>query len=166
MRISHESYADDDHFDILPFIAVMLIVLATLLFVTMVMASINVGIDAGEGWVPVQDPGTDNKMPVLVEWNGEAIIVQKTTGNKSIFLGKNKYLWWSKANPKFESVELLNFMNEMKSKGDKYYVLFAVRPSGFENFQSLAAEFRTKGITIGYEPVEQSKRIKLIKGKE
>jgi len=161
LRNFHESYSDSDHFDILPFIAVMLIVLATLLFVTMVMASINVGIDAGEGWVPISETGNDDKTPVLVEWNGEAIIVQKPSGNESIFLGRNKYLWWVKPDVKFESVKLLKFMSEMKSKKDSY-VLFAVRPSGFENFQALAAEFRAKGISIGYEPVEQGKRIKLI----
>ena len=166
MRISHESYSEDDHFDILPFIAVMLIVLATLLFVTMVIASINVGIDAGEGWVPIQEKDSENKTPLLVEWDGESILIQKPTGSERIFLGRDKELWWSNANPKFEKAKLMQFINSIQSVENKKYVLFAIRPSGFENFQSLAAEFRVKGISIGYEPVEQGKRIKLILDKK
>lgn len=158
-----DASSDMDHFDILPFIAVMLIVLATLLFVTMVMASINIGIGAGEGWIPMENSGTEKKSPVLAEWDGETIIIQRPTGKESISIGRNKDLWWNKSTLEFKSSELLKFMSEMNSQKDKSYVLFAVRPSGFENFQSLAAEFRSKGISIGYEPIEKGKRIKLIK---
>ena len=47
----------DDHFDVLSFIALMMIVLAVLLFITMIMASINIGAGAAEGWIPAKNGG-------------------------------------------------------------------------------------------------------------
>ena len=40
-----------------PFIAIMMCLLGTLLLVTMSMAAINIGAGAGEGWVPAPDSG-------------------------------------------------------------------------------------------------------------
>jgi hypothetical protein len=51
---------------------------------------------------------------------------------------------------------------EMKSKKKEVYALFAIRPSGFENFQSFLHEFRGRKISVGFEPIEQNKTVKLM----
>jgi len=149
------------HFDMLPFIALMMIVLATLLFITMTMASLNIGIGAAEGWIPSTKQGDNNKIPILVEWDGETAIIQKPTGWKHIDLGKTSRDWWAPPNWEFKNDEMLSFLNEMINKKETHYVLFAVRPSGFDNFSSLVSEFRNNNVNVGYEPIEQGKRIRL-----
>jgi len=54
MAIANTQSAEQDHFDLLPFIAIMMCLLGALLLVTMSMAAINIGAGAGagEGWVP------------------------------------------------------------------------------------------------------------------
>jgi hypothetical protein len=50
MAIANRESAEQDHFDLLPFIAIMMCLLGTLLLVTITIAVINIGIGAGEGW--------------------------------------------------------------------------------------------------------------------
>ena len=149
-----------DHFDLLPFIALMMIVLATLLFITMSMASINIGAGAAEGWIPAKNTDDYTKIPILVEWDGQNITVQNPSGHKRILVGKALRYWWN-SDWDFRNPEMREFLEEMIDKKESYYVLFAVRPSGFENFQTLASEFRDKGVDVGYEPIEQSKNVRL-----
>ena len=151
---------EQEHFDLLPFIAIMMIVLAVLLLITMTMASLNVGAGAAEGWIPTKTQDANNKIPILVEWDGETAIIQKPSGHRRIVLGKEVRRWWN-SDWRFRNDEMREFWNEMKSQSDTHYVLFAVRPSGFRNFQALASEFRDAGVNVGYEPVEQSTRIQL-----
>ena len=162
MNVSKTSRAagHEDHFDLLPFVALMMIVLAVLLFITMAIAALNMGAGAGEGWIPTSTSNTDNKVPILVEWDGETAIIQKSSGMQRIVLGKEVRKWWN-ADWKFGNNEMRSFLGEMIARKDSHYVLFAVRPSGFDNFQTLASEFRENGVSIGYEPVEQDRRIQL-----
>lgn len=149
-----------DHFDLLPFIALMMIVLATLLFITMAMASINVGAGSAEGWVPTTSPGSHSKVPVLVEWDGAALTIHRKSKREEIHIGEAVGMQWDD-NWDIYDKRLRAFLNEMISNKKTHYVLFAVRPSGFGSFESVAYEFRDRGISVGYEPVEQRKRIRL-----
>ncbi len=47
-----QSDMDSDHFDLLPFISILMCVLGCLLLVTISMASLTMGLDAGEAWLP------------------------------------------------------------------------------------------------------------------
>ena len=156
-----QSQGEQEHFDLLPFIALMMIVLAVLLFITMTMAALNVGAGAAEGWIPTKTKDAANsKIPILVEWDGETAIIQRPSGHQKITLGREVRRWWN-SDWQFRNTEMRRFWNDMKSQATTHYVLFAVRPSGFENFQTLASEFRSAGVSVGYEPVEQTKRIRL-----
>src|SRR5271169_180348 len=73
---------EQDHFDLLPFIGIMMCLLGTLLLVTMCMAAINVGAGAREGWVPQPDPNA--KIPVLIEWDGTYAVWHSDSGLQKI----------------------------------------------------------------------------------
>ncbi len=68
-----------DHFDLLPFIAIMMCLLGCLLLVTISMASINVGVGAGEVWVPAGGEKGPGKTPILLEWDGSHVCLHKPT---------------------------------------------------------------------------------------
>ena len=147
-------HTSHEHFDMLPFIGLLMCVLGVLLFVTLSVAALALGPNVKEGWLPVT-VGDRQKTPILVEWEGKSAVIHEEAGSKSItaFLDND-----NKTTP-----DLLNFLTEMMAKRKTHYVLFAVRPSGFRNFQLLADEFRDRKVDVGYEPVPEDKRIRLLK---
>jgi biopolymer transport protein ExbD len=142
----------EDHFNLLPFIAILLCVLGTELLVTMSMATISLGVGAVEGWVQDKDPAHATKNPTLIEWDGKEATVQRQDRDEKFPLALD-----SKTLPP----EFAVVINELASRRETDYALFAVRPSGFENYYRLAQMFKARGIDVGDEPVEQGKKIRL-----
>ena len=138
----------------LPFIGLLMCVLGVLLFVTLSVAALAMGPNVKEGWLPLDDY-TTGKTPILVEWDGTNAVIHRDNQAISVAVystGK------SSITPQFSA-----FVTEMERKRKSDYVLFAVRPSGFVNFQMLADEFRNKRIDIGYEPIAQDRSVRLMK---
>jgi hypothetical protein len=74
--VSAHQFQDKDHFDLLPFIAILMCTLGCLLFVTLSVAALSIGPGRGEGWVPDKAEGTQ-KTPVLVEWDGTVAVLHR-----------------------------------------------------------------------------------------
>ena len=148
---SHNS--DTEHFDMLPFIGLLMCVLGVLLFVTLSVAALALGPNVKEGWLPL-DSENRKKTPILVEWDGTNAVIHRGNKTSSIVVYSTK-----SSSP---TSECSAFITEMVKKRQSEYVLFAVRPSGFGNFQTFADEFRNKRIDIGYEPIEQEKTVRLM----
>lgn len=164
------SHATKDHFDLLPFIAILMCVLACLLLVTMSIAALSIGPAVGEGWVPSNQTDTDSKLPVLIEWDGSTAVFHRDGDKVSV-------KWSPTTNPikiggqRFELPgsnvdsslkEFAEILGELSRKKETHYALFAIRPSGFETFGRLVYEFRRRGISVGYEPIDQEKQVRLI----
>jgi hypothetical protein len=144
-----------DHFDLLPFINILMCTLACLLLVTLSMATLSIGPGAGEGWVPLASKSAGSRAPVLIEWDGTELIAH--IGNQ-------------KQRQVVSSIKLLSFnpdqndvLGGLVAHKDSRYVLFAVRPTGFPSFSGLAAIFRDSGIAVGYEPIAQDRPVRLLK---
>jgi len=144
----------EDHFDLLPFIAILLCVLGTELLVTMSMATISLGVGAGEGWIPTRDANRPTKNPLLIEWDGETAVIHRPGGRESLTVS-----FHGNDTPQ----ELKPLLDEMARRRDTDYALFAVRPTGFENYYRLAGEFKERQVDVGYEPIEQGKPVRLVR---
>ena len=129
-------------------------VLGVLLFVTLSVAALAMGPNVKEGWLPV-DEFNNQKTPILVEWDGTNAVIHLGNQTASVLV-------FSKGSSSMTS-EFSAFVTELERKRKSDYVLFAVRPSGFENFQMLADEFRNKRVDIGYEPITQDRAVRLIR---
>jgi biopolymer transport protein ExbD len=172
MATGNTQAAEQDHFDLLPFIAIMMCLLGTLLLVTMSMAAINIGAGAGEGWVPEHDPGA--KVPVLIEWDGRYAIWHSEKGLQKIEDDFVEYANFGRgwirydagglparvAGPQPNAMDPL--IDYLESHRQSYYALFAVRPGGFANFRRFASRFENHKIEIGSEPIDQGKPVRLI----
>lgn len=157
MAAADSSSGEQDHFDLLPFIAIMMCLLGTLLLVTMSLAAINVGAGAGEGWVPQSAPGA--KAPVLIEWDGRYAAWHNETGIEKLEVD---FLRVAPHGLRSGTGALDPLLNYLEAHGKDHYALFAVRPDGFANFRQLAALFETRQIEIGSEPLEAGKPVKLM----
>ena len=129
-------------------------VLGVLLFVTLSVAALAIGPNVSEGWLPT-DGSDRKKAPILLEWDGKSALIHAENNSKLTrpFLASD-----DRPTP-----ELKNFLNEMIAKRKTHYVLFAVRPSGFKNFQVVADQFREQKVDVGYEPIPQDKNVRLLK---
>jgi hypothetical protein len=179
-----------DHFDLLPYIAILMCMLGCLLLVTMSMAALNMGPGAGEGWTPGE--GTNppprqagdglvtawetqhtNKTPILVEWDGVTMLIHRDRERQRIVLADpvvstDKNTFFPKPRGKIRrpgDAEYAKFIDEMAARRETTYALFAIRPSGFDGFWSLRADFESRDIPIGYEPINQDKPVRLVLNK-
>jgi hypothetical protein len=179
MARRHEDLSQD-HFDLLPFIAVLMCTLACLLLVTMGMATISIGPGVGEGWIPVQEETRASKTPILIEWDGTGALVHRE--------GRQIPMRWA-ARPLFrvndgtcltlkdgqvvplsqghirENVALQEFLDELEALRTTHYALLAVRPEGFSSFWQFSNEFRCRNIDVGYEPIASGRPVHLLLGK-
>jgi len=161
--------AEQDHFDLLPFIGIMMCLLGTLLLVTMSMAAINIGAGAGEGWVPQPAPG-EQKIPVLIEWDGKYATWHSEQGLRKIeenFIEYAKFDGqWIRFNSDGKGEKVTgpqpNPLDPLVDYLKTHYALFAVRPAGFRNFPRFASRFEDRKIEIGSEPIDQGKHVRLI----
>jgi hypothetical protein len=151
-----------DHFDLLPYIAILMCTLGTLLLLTLSMTAINLGPNARIGIIPTFDTNAPSKIPVLIEWDGLQVIVHHE-GRKEIIEPGQPQLTFEDGALKFSETGALKVvMSDLRARTNTHYALFAVRPSGFSNFISLRARFDREDISIGYEPFEQARPVELL----
>jgi len=162
--MSARQETNSDHFDLLPFIAILMCTLGCLLLVTMSIAAISVGPSKTMGWIPVFDKTSQHPKPVLVEWDGTTVVIHMPDTPlpiKAPFDGEASM----KTDTPVIGPELQKFIDWMAAhKNANYYAIIAVRPSGFATFIGLREVFRKNDIHIGYEPAEQSRNITLLPG--
>jgi hypothetical protein len=171
--IKTRGITSSDHFDLLPFIAILMSFLGALLLITISMTTLMLGPGAGEGWLPAKDTLKISKIPILIEWDGTTAVIHKN--DKKIYASWNvstlklvlkggNYCYLSDTldlDP-----NLWDVIAELKKDSDHKYALFAVRPSGFSNFLNFSDEFKNRDIDIGKEPIEQDKSVRIIAPKK
>jgi len=162
--------ADREHFDMLPFIAILMCTLGSLLYVTLIVASLCIGPGAGEIWVAVHGMNRLQKIPMLIEWDGQAVTVHRDGRKERMAwqgLRKVRLLDGSEGYSR-EGVgnasPLGSVLAQLSQRKATHYALFAVRPSGFASFNLFADEFRERGIDVGYEPIEEGRPVYLLPG--
>lgn len=151
-----------DHFDLLPFIAILMCLLGTLLLVTISIAALSIGPGVGEGWIPIKSKDVNTKTPVLIEWDGtHAVLHRKNKRIELKWLPQSTEEYWKTEERSPEHLALLDSLRILRIT---HYALFAVRPSGFDTFNAIVREYRKKEIDVGYEPIEQNKSVRLLGG--
>lgn len=152
-----------DHFDLLPYIAILMCTLGTLLLMTLSMTAINLGPAAGVGIVPTVGTNRQAKLPILVEWDGRTVNVHRGQKLDAIATDDDPKIGLEKGQLTLIYDDKLNpVLDELAQRSNTHYALFVLRPSGFSNFMSLRARFERRGLPIGYEPFEQDRPVRLI----
>lgn len=118
--------AEKEHFDLLPFISIMMCTLGCLLLIALSMASLSLG-SAGEEWSTATKQS--DKRPVLLVWDGTILKAD---------LGKDRIcVAWQPANvlppcpPGYRSGTRAEIFEYFLQRQQDRYALVAVRPSGF-----------------------------------
>lgn len=143
---------DGDHFDLLPFINIMVCVLGSMLVMTLSIAGLDLRKPAAS-WLMGSECCDARQPPMVMEWDGSALlahypdrilrfdIARRSAGLSQEALGQ----------------VLAKLRSERRS-----YVLIAVRPNGFSTLHDLKLAFRGAGISIGAQPVHNSEEVRSV----
>ncbi|MGE4088379.1 MAG: hypothetical protein AB7F93_09865 [Immundisolibacter sp.] len=158
------SPGSQDHFDLFPYIAILMSLLGALLTATLGMASLSLGPGVAETWDMAARDGTASKAPVLVEWDGSALTVHEGAQRRRVPWLDDQAAAAGGMRPRSAAMQRL--LAEFGQRSATGYVLFAVRPSGFATLPRLTDDFRAAHIDIGYEPVGQERGVQLLSAGE
>lgn len=161
--MTHDSSQEmNDHFDLLPFVAILLCVLGCLLFITLSIAGLSLTRPKTGVYVAGQD-----KKPILVEWGQNNTTIQKN--------GKRIAIIWTAAQwNKLKHADMISLdelrlpkvlqetINDVSAQSSTQYIFFTVRPSGFETFAQIYRKCKEKhNIDIGYYPIAENENVEI-----
>src|SRR5947209_7863817 len=127
---------DADHFDLLPFIAILMCTLGCLLFTTLSVAALSLGTGAAEGWIPVVDPKRPHKTPVLIEWDERLTTIHR---DRRVIVARWSQAGWEaltgdtpagSGGAAHPPPEVRSLLDDLARHRETDYALFAVRPAG------------------------------------
>lgn len=142
---------DVDHFDLFPFISILVCTLGFLLMVTLAVVAICLGPGARQIIIPEALPGQIKREPLMIEWDGSQVTIHPSGTKVS----------WAEAS-KNEGVNDSPFgqlLLKVRQEKARYYIFVAVRPSGFGNLGQLVDLMHKQKLNFGYEPFEQGRPI-------
>jgi hypothetical protein len=154
--MSTDSLESNEHFDLLPFISIMMCTLGCLLLIALSMASLSLG-SAGEEWTT--NTKDSDKQPILLIWDGTLLTAD---------LGKDRLcVAWQPSEPTptcppgYRLATRADVLRYFADRRRTHYALVAVRPSGFANFDTLQQDLLDNRIETGSEPIAQTKQVRL-----
>jgi len=148
-----------DHFDLLPFVAILMCTLGCLLFITLSVVSLT-----KPGTVIKINRGKQKKQPVLIFWSERVTAIQNGSQEKII---RWDDATWHKmeteslpnaASPAIP-LELQNTLAEIGRHSDTSFAFFAVRPSGFKSFETMRRLCKQLHLDIGFYPVDETGKV-------
>lgn len=145
--------AEVDHFDLFPFISILICTLGCLLMITMSVVALSLGPAAAEIW---KIEGGRGKLPVLIEWDGEEITIHP----------RKVRLPWAIATRHGgrNDSEFGRLIGKLREQRERRYLFVAVRPSGFGNLHHLLALLERQQVRVGFEPIEQDRKVGIAEG--
>jgi hypothetical protein len=163
--MSNRTAQISEHFDLLPFISIMLCVLGCLLLITLSMAALSLG-SAGEEWrQPCPAVGdadsqkVNSRSPILLIWDGSKVLTKLDIGSICVTYPQDQPAVECPNHYRKGSLdEIVRYLRETR---DKNFAFFAIRPSGFEGFPRLRFEFDRDNINVGFEPIGQKKDVRM-----
>jgi len=146
-----------------PMFNILVATLGVLVFImtalaTLSLSSGNITIDSVHCDTPDSLCGSNAKKPTYFEWDGSRIVLYPSRVEAVINRDLSSIQTWPETyrylDRRLGQSALESELSKIRNESDNRYVVFLVRPSGFESFSNLRAYFVTHlGLDIGYEPM-------------
>lgn len=141
-----------DPLDLFPFLSILACTIGTLILMIIVMTMQSMGGEQKVSIIAKQEKGEEGglnsqKLPRYWECSEKGVILypQKTLVPLKDF----------KQSPVLQAA-----LGDISQKRDKEYLIIAVRPGGIEAFRELRNLVESRGIDIGYEPLDDGWQLK------
>ncbi len=158
--MEHAEALETDHFDLLPFVAILMCILGSLLFITLSLVSMSVmhpkiGLD----------PTGQTKAPILIEWAAGTSFVQENGQREAIRWSPSQWSDLESGRIGESGQGLPDQFRQLLAEATKpssgKYALFAVRPSGFSTYSLIDTICQRRKIQVGYYPIGEHEDVKL-----
>jgi len=151
--------ASGNEISLFPFFNILVCLLGILIFIMTASVVISIGLKRS---VVVKMEGfgsnSSTKKPHFVEWYGDRVIIHPSKDT----LRFNSPITLIKDIPKsIKNTSLEKLIEKVKTNREKEYIIFLIRPSGFNNFWYIKRYIIDNKIDIGWEPVEQNFQLRI-----
>ena len=143
-----------------PMFNILTCTLGVLVFILTAVVGISIGAGKVAVIVPESVPaGVPTKSPLFLTWNGSDLAMVEG-GHEVAFPRyvediKTYAETYEYMTARIRGTPLEMAIARAESLAAEEYVFVLIRPSGFESFDSIKGFVQTKGIDIGYEPIDQ-----------
>jgi hypothetical protein len=137
--------------ELFPFLSVLACTIGSLILLIIVISTQTLSSDREITIIAKTEEGKNaQKIPRYIECREDGVVIYPSQE----FIPKDKL---NRQNSK-----LLQLISEVKNKSQKEYVIVAVRPQGIEIFKQVRELIERENIDIGYEPIEEDWKLKII----
>jgi hypothetical protein len=136
--------------ELFPFLSILACTIGTLILLIIVLATQVFSNEREVSIIAKTETGKNlAKIPRYIECRGDGVIIYP----------QKKFV--SKYNLYNSNSAFLQLLNQVKVNSKTEYLIIAIRPDGFETFQSIRETIEQQGIDMGYEPIDQDVKLKL-----
>ncbi len=137
--------------ELFPFLSILACTIGTLILMIIVVSTQTLSSSPEITIVAKTESGKNrSKKPRYIECREDGVIIYPTQE----FVPKNKL--------DNSDSKLFELISEVQQKSNQEYVIVAVRPRGIEVFKQVRNLIESQGIDIGYEPIEEGWKLKIV----
>ncbi len=137
--------------ELFPFLSVLACTIGSLILLIIVISTQTLNSDREITIIAKTEAGQNiRKNPRYIECREDGIVLYPSQE----FIPKNEL--------SNQNSQLFQLISEVKNKKNKEYVIVAVRPQGIEIFKQVRYLIEQRQIDIGYEPIDQDWKLKII----
>jgi hypothetical protein len=155
------------HVNLFPMFNLLLCTLGVLIFILITVTIISMGAGKTIAITPaglVGGAGQDKKA-VYLEWTGTDIVAHPSRDATRLGRDLRAIETWRETfeylDSALEGTTADRLIENVAGSSGKQYIIVLVRPSGFQSFIGLRGYIESKGIEIGYEPIEQDWTVRM-----
>jgi hypothetical protein len=155
--------------NLFPMFNLLLCTLGVLIFILITITIISMGTGKRIAITPAQIEGTKHdKEPVYLEWTGTEVVAHPSRDATRLGSDLHASETWGAVfahlDGALQGTTAGRLIANVASSSGKQYIIVLVRPSGFQSFIGFRGYLESKGIDIGYEPVEQNWTVRMARG--
>jgi hypothetical protein len=148
-----------------PMFNILISTLGVLIFIMSTITLLSMGDDKTMKIVNQPKQNSDGKMPFHFIWDGSSLISMNIADTVVVKFNKKDYSNTNDIASQIKSAVTNSktgaLLDKIKKNSKQEFMVIFVRESGFESFAGLKKYIKSEGISIGYEPMNNSTKIKL-----
>lgn len=136
--------------ELFPFLSILACTIGTLILLIIALSTQVFSSNREVKIIAKTEAGENlDKIPRYLECRGDGIIIYP----QEEFVAKENLYSYNSA--------FIKLLDELRLNPEREYLIVAIRPDGIDSFQEIREIIETKGIDMGYEPIDKDVKLKL-----
>ncbi|ACY13729.1 hypothetical protein [Haliangium ochraceum] len=157
------------HVNLFPMFNLLLCTLGVLVFILITITIISMGTGKRTAITPMPSAaGREDKEALYLEWTGLDIVAHPSRDALRLQRDVRAMRTWRETFEYFDGAlagtTAGRLIADAADNASSRYIVVLIRPSGFESFINLRGYIESKGIDIGYEPIDDDWIVRMGQG--